>query len=56
MKNKQYKFKKWWWRWFKPKDWDIDLMILRLAETHKANEMFIRQQKQKILEKYFIKR
>ena len=57
MKNKRekYKFKKWWWRWLKPKDWDIDLTILKIAETNKANEVFVEQQKEDILEKYFNK-
>ena len=51
---KQYKFKKWWWNWLKPKDWYIDLMILELAERNKAkNERFIEQQKKQILEKYY---
>ena len=51
LKNKRYK--KWWWKWLKPKGWDIDLMILKLAETNKANERFVEQKKKEILEKYF---
>ena len=59
MKNKkrEYKFKKWWWRWFKPEGWDSDWLILKIAQMDEAkNSVFIEQQKKRILEKYFVKR
>jgi len=56
-KKREYKFKKWWWRWFKPEGWDTDWLILKIAQMDEAkNSVFIEQQKKRILEKYFVKR
>jgi len=59
IKNKkgEYKFKRWWWRWFKPEGWDSDWLFLKIAQMNEAkNSVFIEQQKKRILEKYFVKR
>ena len=45
-KKREYKFKKWWWRWFKPEGWDSDWLILKIAQMDEAkNLVFIEQQK-----------
>ena len=52
--KKERKFKKWWWKWFKPKGWNIDLIILEITESHPENRVLIGELKRKFLEKYFI--
>jgi len=51
----RYKYKKWWYRYWKPDGFLVDKLVFDLSAENEINEATTKKLGKELLEKYFIK-